>query len=114
MQMDEVTQQNAALVEESASASRALQEQANALNQEMAYFNAADGNGQAPTENASSAPKTDGARPANTSVAHNKTNTARQAATPTRTEDKPDDDVANLVAASQQNGNGNAAEWNEF
>ncbi len=38
MQMDEVTQQNAALVEEAAAASRALQEQAEALVSQVGYF----------------------------------------------------------------------------
>ncbi|AND68882.1 hypothetical protein ATSB10_14280 [Dyella thiooxydans] len=37
-QMDEVTQQNAALVEEAASASRAMHEQAHVLQQRVAYF----------------------------------------------------------------------------
>ena len=37
-QMDEVTQQNAALVEEAASASRAMHEQAHTLQQRVAYF----------------------------------------------------------------------------
>jgi methyl-accepting chemotaxis protein len=38
MQMDEVTQQNAALVEEASAAARAMQEQANELRQQMAFF----------------------------------------------------------------------------
>jgi len=38
MQMDEVTQQNAALVEEAASAARAMQEQADRLSAQMGYF----------------------------------------------------------------------------
>jgi methyl-accepting chemotaxis protein len=36
--MDEVTQQNAALVEEAAAASRAMQEQAQALAQKVQFF----------------------------------------------------------------------------
>jgi methyl-accepting chemotaxis protein len=38
MQMDEATQQNAALVEEAAAAARAMQEQADRLNAQMGYF----------------------------------------------------------------------------
>jgi Methyl-accepting chemotaxis protein len=38
MQMDEVTQQNAALVEEAAAAARAMQEQADELQQQMKFF----------------------------------------------------------------------------
>ncbi|WP_343882827.1 methyl-accepting chemotaxis protein [Rhodanobacter caeni] len=38
MQMDEVTQQNAALVEEASAAARAMQEQANELRQQMTFF----------------------------------------------------------------------------
>jgi methyl-accepting chemotaxis protein len=38
MQMDEVTQQNAALVEEAAAAARAMQEQADALQRQVRYF----------------------------------------------------------------------------
>jgi methyl-accepting chemotaxis protein len=38
MQMDEVTQQNAALVEEASAAARAMQEQANELRQQMMFF----------------------------------------------------------------------------
>lgn len=38
MQMDEVTQQNAALVEEAAAASRAMQEQAQVLQQQVTFF----------------------------------------------------------------------------
>jgi methyl-accepting chemotaxis protein len=43
MQMDETTQQNAALVEESASASQAMKDQAEQLMQQVAYFKVADG-----------------------------------------------------------------------
>jgi methyl-accepting chemotaxis protein len=38
MQMDEVTQQNAALVEEASAAARAMQEQANELQNQMTFF----------------------------------------------------------------------------
>ena len=41
-QMDEVTQQNAALVEEAASASRAMEEQATSLRRQVAYFRLGD------------------------------------------------------------------------
>jgi len=44
MQMDEVTQQNAALVEEASAASQALQEQAQELRQQMAFFRIARSN----------------------------------------------------------------------
>ena len=43
MQMDEVTQQNAALVEESAAAARALEEQASDLTRQIAFFKVRDG-----------------------------------------------------------------------
>ncbi|TAL86944.1 MAG: HAMP domain-containing protein [Rhodanobacter sp.] len=43
MQMDEVTQQNAALVEEASAASRAMQEQAEVLQRQVAFFTVADG-----------------------------------------------------------------------
>lgn len=49
MQMDEVTQQNAALVEEAAAAARAMQEQANELQQQMKFFHL-DGREEAPAE----------------------------------------------------------------
>ena len=42
MQMDEVTQQNAALVEEAAAASRAMQEQGHELLQQVAFFRIGD------------------------------------------------------------------------
>src|SRR5574337_317534 len=43
MQMDEVTQQNAALVEESAAAARALEEQASDLTRQIAFFKVREG-----------------------------------------------------------------------
>ncbi len=43
MQMDEVTQQNAALVEEASAAARAMQERADALQRQMAFFHLGDG-----------------------------------------------------------------------
>jgi hypothetical protein len=46
MQMDQVTQQNAALVEEAAAAADSMQQQAQALSQAMAVFNV-DGTGHA-------------------------------------------------------------------
>lgn len=48
LQMDEVTQQNAALVEEAAAASESLDEQAKGLDQLMAYFTVAEGDDVAP------------------------------------------------------------------
>lgn len=42
MQMDEVTQQNAALVEEASAASRAMQEQADGLLRQVSFFQVAD------------------------------------------------------------------------
>jgi methyl-accepting chemotaxis protein len=44
LQMDQMTQQNSALVEEAASASRALQDQALQLNQVIGFFKVGDGN----------------------------------------------------------------------
>ena len=47
MQMDEMTQQNAALVEEAAAAARAMQEQAGELTQQVGFFQLSD-DGRAP------------------------------------------------------------------
>jgi methyl-accepting chemotaxis protein len=44
MQMDEVTQQNAALVEEASAAARAMQEQANELQRQMTFFRLGEAN----------------------------------------------------------------------
>ena len=70
MQMDETTQQNAALVEESASASQAMKDQAEQLMQQVAYFKVADdGHGSGapavkPTAVRREAPKTGAGKPA--------------------------------------------------
>ncbi|MBP1473714.1 cache domain-containing protein [Frateuria sp. MAH-13] len=48
MQMDEVTQQNAALVEEAAAAARAMQDQADALERQVRYFRIPGTAAQAP------------------------------------------------------------------
>jgi methyl-accepting chemotaxis protein len=45
MQMDEVTQQNAALVEEAAAASKSLETQAENMRQQMSFFKVKDGGG---------------------------------------------------------------------
>jgi methyl-accepting chemotaxis protein len=45
MQMDEMTQQNAALVEEAAAAARAMQEQAGELTRQVGFFQLLDGHG---------------------------------------------------------------------
>jgi uncharacterized phage infection (PIP) family protein YhgE len=47
-QMDQVTQQNAALVEEAAAAASSLQEQAGELSQVVSVFRLEDGHGQQP------------------------------------------------------------------
>ncbi|HUH55189.1 MAG TPA: methyl-accepting chemotaxis protein [Rhodanobacter sp.] len=60
MQMDEVTQQNAALVEEASAAARAMQEQANELRQQMTFFHLTS------DETAPAAPAPVSARPART------------------------------------------------
>ena len=70
MQMDETTQQNAALVEESASASQAMKDQAEQLMQQVAYFKVADGEHGSgapavkPTAVRREAPKTGAGKPA--------------------------------------------------
>jgi methyl-accepting chemotaxis protein len=57
-QMDEVTQQNAALVEEASAAARAMQEQADELRQQMAFFRLHDGDAApAPVTQAEPAPR---------------------------------------------------------
>ncbi|HEY6123942.1 MAG TPA: methyl-accepting chemotaxis protein, partial [Steroidobacteraceae bacterium] len=48
MQMDQTTQQNAALVEEASAASQAIVEQAQALNVMIARYNVGDGSARAP------------------------------------------------------------------
>jgi len=69
-QMDEVTQQNSALVEENAATAKALQEQARAMDERVAYFRLRDDAGQAqaahPAERqaAASQLQTTAARPA--------------------------------------------------
>jgi methyl-accepting chemotaxis protein len=57
LQMDEMTQQNAALVEEAAAAARAMQEQANELTRQVGFFQIQDGAVAAPvkTRNAGAA-----------------------------------------------------------
>jgi methyl-accepting chemotaxis protein len=59
LQMDEMTQQNAALVEESAAAARAMHEQANELSRQVSFFQIA---GQASKAPAVKAPRKDPAR----------------------------------------------------
>jgi methyl-accepting chemotaxis protein len=61
--MDEVTQQNAALVEEASAAARAMQEQAAALAEQMRYFRV-QGEVAAPAPAAVSAPAVRKAAPA--------------------------------------------------
>ncbi len=91
MSMDEMTQQNAALVEEAAAASRAMQDQAETLSQQIGFFRTRDG--------VSSVANTAGsavtARPAAVSPAK-----ARPAATQaTRGVKASDDQVSDNVAA---------------
>jgi methyl-accepting chemotaxis protein len=59
LQMDEMTQQNAALVEESAAAARAMHEQANELSRQVSFFQIT---GQASNTPAAKAPRKDAAR----------------------------------------------------
>jgi methyl-accepting chemotaxis protein len=59
LQMDEMTQQNAALVEESAAAARAMHEQATELSRQVSFFQIA---GQASNAPAAKAPRKDAAR----------------------------------------------------
>ncbi len=59
MQMDEVTQQNAALVEEAAAAAESLQEQANKMSESMAQFNVGDTPLPAPASRQARAPLAD-------------------------------------------------------
>lgn len=51
-QMDSMTQQNASLVDESAAASLSMQEQARSLEQQMAFFKLAEGDGRRPRSRA--------------------------------------------------------------
>jgi methyl-accepting chemotaxis protein len=59
LQMDEMTQQNAALVEESAAAARAMHEQANELSRQVSFFQIT---GQTSSAPAARAPRKDAAR----------------------------------------------------
>jgi len=52
LQMDEMTQQNAALVEEAAAAARAMQEQAGELARQVGFFQLGEGNAEVATEKA--------------------------------------------------------------
>jgi methyl-accepting chemotaxis protein len=56
MQLDELTQQNAALVEQAAAASQSMAEQARALNDSMAKYRVAGGAGAASSERVNSKP----------------------------------------------------------
>ncbi|GHF93358.1 methyl-accepting chemotaxis protein [Thalassotalea marina] len=56
-QMDEMTQQNAALVEEAAASSKAMEDQAQSLLQQVAFFNNDKGNKSAPKPSASQVKK---------------------------------------------------------
>ena len=54
LQMDEMTQQNAALVEEAAAAARAMHEQAGELSRQVGFFQLGESAGDVPTEKARS------------------------------------------------------------
>ncbi len=57
-QMDEMTQQNAALVEEAAAASEALDEQGKSLNKMVSFFDVGQGGGARPAPKAAATPAT--------------------------------------------------------
>jgi methyl-accepting chemotaxis protein-1 (serine sensor receptor) len=82
-QMDEVTQQNAALVEEAASASRAMEEQAMSLRRQVAYFRTEE------AQEASVAPTAHSARTSHAHRAHGHAGDRKLASErPHRVEDK--------------------------
>ena len=66
-QMDEVTQQNAALVEEAAAASKSLEDQGRQLNQAISFFHF-DSGGTAPSSGGSASPANLPATPARTAT----------------------------------------------
>jgi hypothetical protein len=57
-QMDEVTQRNAALVEENAATAKTLEQQAKAMDERVAYFRLSDVDGAAPVAAAAAKPVT--------------------------------------------------------
>jgi methyl-accepting chemotaxis protein len=56
-QMDQVTQQNSALVEENAATAKMLEDQASAMNERVSYFRLKEGSGSAPAQPAAVADK---------------------------------------------------------
>ncbi len=115
-QMDEMTQQNASLVEESASAATALAEQANELTELMDFFVVEDGGAKSgrSSRRASRAAAADGAK----AGAAKAKKTARHPAPepPAATDDALAAAAAHADAAKKTTGNGSAAEtgWESF
>jgi methyl-accepting chemotaxis protein-1 (serine sensor receptor) len=91
MSMDEMTQQNAALVEEAAAASRAMQDQAETLSQQIGFFRTRDG--------VSSVANTAGSAVTARSAAVSPAKTRPAATQATRGVKASDDQVSDNVAA---------------
>ncbi|MEW6542930.1 MAG: methyl-accepting chemotaxis protein [Nitrospirota bacterium] len=107
MQMDETTQQNAALVEESASASENLQQQAAELLQQVEFFKVSDGAGSGLRAGASKGQATAAPKPAAHAAVHpsgHKPAAVKQAKRPIEPKAEP---VS--VGAGKANGNGHGA-----
>jgi X-X-X-Leu-X-X-Gly heptad repeat protein len=97
MQMDQTTQQNAALVEESASAAESLQQQSAELLRLVEFFKVSDGSGGAPH----AAPRVPKA-----AAATRKSAAAPRAATHSETAKKPAEPDDELVGVASGNGHG--------
>jgi methyl-accepting chemotaxis protein len=116
MQMDEMTQQNAALVEEATAASQSMAEQARALNEMMERYQLTDAQ-QAATAQAA-------ARPAQKAVAPAPAKRAAAAQPERRGANRPwngakaeggkSEEAAAPARPSKAVANGEAAEWSEF
>ena len=105
-QMDEMTQQNAALVEESTAAAHALEDQSGELNRLIGFFQLS---GQA--MQASIAPRPAAARPAAKPVTPAKRIAAKPAAAPARSAKPQERDTAPSPTART---NGGDQDWAEF
>jgi len=105
MQMDELTQQNAALVEEATAASQAMAEQVRGLNEMLARYRVAEGGLTTVTARASSTERRSGSRPWSGKAA--------KVATPAATKAAATVSPARLAVA-RATGTDTGNEWSEF
>ncbi len=105
MQMDEVTQQNAALVEEAAAAAKSMEDQGTQLKQLMSFFKLSEGGGVAPAAVASShSVQTVATKPATRPAV--KRTTAKRSAASSATPAKPASKPTRVEHSDE--------EWEEF